>query len=234
LKLTFLGTGVSVPYENRAQSSILVEVEGLKLLFDCGIGCYRRLEELGVDVREIDAVCITHHHLDHNGDLLNILKARWLLGSGELQIYGPPGTRNFIESLLEAYPYLRGKLRFRVSEEKDFDLGVRVKTIPTFHSIESRGYVIDDLVAISGDTRAFRDFISVECSVMVHELSLPFNHVADNHTTPENLKENLKYCRAERLYLTHLYPMTHAVKHLIRDYLEFDVVFADDMMSIKL
>jgi ribonuclease BN (tRNA processing enzyme) len=234
LKLTFLGTGVAVPYGNKAQSSILLDTGNTRILFDCGIGSYHRLEQLGVSVNDIDAICLTHHHLDHNGDLLNILKARWLLGGGELRIYGPEGTKNFMESLLEAYPYLRGKLKFTVDESDDFREEVRIRAVRTHHSVESRGYVVEDTIAISGDTRAFKDFISVECSLMVHELSLPFKHQADYHTTPENLKENLKYCRAEKLYLTHLYPMAHAVKDEILQYLEFDAVIAEDMMGIRL
>ncbi|MBO8180726.1 MAG: MBL fold metallo-hydrolase [Archaeoglobus sp.] len=234
MKLTFLGTGVAVPYGNKAQSSILIDTGSSKILFDCGIGSYHRLEELGVSVNDIDAVCITHHHLDHNGDLLNILKARWLLGGEELRIYGPDGTRAFLNSLLEAYPYLRGKLKFAVDEGEKFEEEVSIRAIPTIHSIESRGYVVDDVVAISGDTRAFKDFMSVDCNVMVHELSLPFNYQADYHTTPENLKDVLKYCKAEKLYLTHLYPMAYRVKDEILEYLEFDAVVAEDMMSIRL
>ncbi len=235
MKVTFLGTGVAVPYENRAQSSILIEIDNSKILIDCGIGSYHRLEQIGVGLAEIDAVCITHHHLDHNGDLLNILKARWLLNCDMLKIFGPAGTKSFFESLLEAYPYLRGKLKFEIEERKKFTLGgARFKALPTIHSIESQGYVIDNALAISGDTRAFKDFISQECDVMVHELSLPFGYDADYHTTPENLKNQLEHCRADRVYLTHLYPMAHAVKDKILEFLEYNAVVAEDMMSFEL
>ncbi len=235
MRVIFLGTGVAVPFENRAQSSMLIDDNSTKILIDAGIGCYHRLEEIGAGVNEIDAICITHHHLDHNGDVLNILKARWLLGCGPLTIFGPPGSRAFFESLLEAYPYLRGKLKFSVEEKDSFDVdGIKFKTVRTYHSIESRGYVVDDALAVSGDTRAFKEFISQECIVMVHELSLPFEYEADTHTTPENLKSVLPYCKAEKLYLTHLYPMAHAVRDKILDYLDFNTIIAEDRMSFKL
>ena len=234
MKVTFLGTGVAVPFENRAQSSMLIEDEGTNILIDAGIGCYHRLEEIGTGIDEIEAICITHHHLDHNGDVLNILKARWLLECDSLTIFGPPGSKAFFESLLEAYPYLRGKLRFSVDERDNFRVGsFRFKAIKTHHSIESRGYVVDDTLAVSGDTRAFREFVSQECEVMVHELSLPFGYEADTHTTPENLKSVLGYCKASKLYLTHLYPMTHAVRDRILEYLEFDSIIAQDRMSFR-
>jgi len=235
VRVTFLGTGVAVPYGNKAQSSLLIEYDDKKILIDCGIGSYHRLEQLGVELGELDAICITHHHLDHNGDLFNILKARWLLGCSTIKIFGPAGTKSFLESMLEAYPYLRGKLKFEIKEEREFNLeGLRFKTIPTIHSIESQGYVIDNAVAVSGDTRAFKEFISQECEVMVHELSLPFGYTADYHTTPENLKSNLDYCRADRIYLTHLYPAAHAVKDKIVEFLDYSTIVAEDMMSFEL
>lgn len=233
MKITFLGTGVSVPYGNRAQSSILIESD-VKVLVDCGIGALLRLEQLQISPNEIDAILITHHHLDHNGDLLNILKARWLMDAKEIEIYGPKGTRFFMEAMLNAFPYLRGKLKFKIREEKSFKVGdLRVDAIPTIHSIESQGYVIND-VAISGDTRAFKEFISIECSAMIHELSLPFNFNADFHTTPENLKECLDFMRAQKLYLTHLYPMTHAVKDEILEFLGVKAKIANDLESFEL
>jgi ribonuclease BN (tRNA processing enzyme) len=234
MKVTFLGTGVSVPCGRRAQSSILIEGD-LKILVDVGHGALLRLEEIGVDPTEIDAVCLTHNHLDHNGDLMNLLKARWLMEGGSLDLYGPRETRNFLESMLNAYPYLRGKLRFRISEEKSFRIGdLGVSTIPTIHSIESRAYVFDNALAISGDTRAFPELISTDCEVLIHELSLPFGFKADFHTTPENLKEFLSYCRAKRIYLTHLYPMTLAQKDKILEFLDFEATVAEDLMSFEL
>lgn len=234
MKITFLGTGVSVPYENRAQSSILIE-EDVKILVDVGIGSFLRLEQAGISPEEIDAILITHHHLDHNGDLMNILKARWLLEAREIEIYGPSGTKFFLESFLNVYPYLRNKLKFKISEEQDFKIGnLKIRAVKTIHSIESQGYLVDDFIAISGDTKAFRDFLSLDCSYIVHELSLPFNYRADYHTTPENLKEFLGFVKAERIFLTHLYPMTHAVKDEILRFLEFDAEIVGDLQSFNL
>ncbi|MGO9612473.1 MAG: MBL fold metallo-hydrolase [Dissulfurispiraceae bacterium] len=47
---------------------IYVETEGVRLLFDagiCGIQAQRRLESHGRDIREVDAVIISHDHGDH-------------------------------------------------------------------------------------------------------------------------------------------------------------------------
>ncbi|MDI9610982.1 MAG: MBL fold metallo-hydrolase [Archaeoglobales archaeon] len=234
MKITFLGTGVSVPCEKRAQSSILVESDS-KILFDIGCGALLRLEELGIQPTEIEAVCITHNHLDHNGDLINLLKTRWLMDGDIIEIYGPKGTKNFLESMLNAYPYLRGKLKFFVCEDETFEIGgLEVNTLATIHTIESRAYILDNAITISGDTRAFPELFALDCDVVIHELSLPFGSKADFHTTPENLKECLGSCKAEKLYLTHLYPMTLAQKDRILEFLEFNAVVAEDLMSFEL
>lgn len=77
MKVTFLGTGVAVPLAKKAQSSLLIEDDKL-ILVDCGFGCMLRLEEAGYSPSDLDAILITHFHTDHCGELIGILKARWL------------------------------------------------------------------------------------------------------------------------------------------------------------
>jgi ribonuclease BN (tRNA processing enzyme) len=68
VRLTIIGCSPAWPNPGSAQSGYLVEGEG-RLLLDCGPGVLARLRE-----REswphIDAVAITHLHLDHVGDLV--------------------------------------------------------------------------------------------------------------------------------------------------------------------
>jgi ribonuclease BN (tRNA processing enzyme) len=240
MKVTFLGTGTCID-TTKAQSCVLVESDETKILVDIGIGAFTRLKD--EEINGIDAVLITHNHLDHNGDLLALLKARWLKGGDELAIYGPIGMKAFIESLLEAYAYLRRKLRFKVFEDSEFKIGdFEIKTIPTFHSIVSRAYVIsegDKTLVVSGDTRAFRELMEVKCDVLIHEMSLPFGYESRDHTTPENMSEVLEFCRANEIYLTHMYPHTYAIRDKIIEHLknvrrDIDIKVAEDLMSFEI
>ncbi len=231
MKITFLGTGTAVDTK-KAQSCILIE-KSAKVIVDIGCGAFRRLGDVGVKVTDIDAVLLTHNHLDHNADLLPLLKARWLENAKKLDIYGPSGTKAYIESILEAYPYLRGKLNITVSEEKCFRVaGMKVRTVPTYHSIESRAYVFDDVLVVSGDTRPFRELLSTECEVMVHEMSLP-SGFSEYHTTPDNFREYVKYLRANRLLFVHMYPHAYAVKEDILKSIGTGEVVAD-LTSIRI
>ena len=224
MKLTFLGTGTCVHNTiNQAQSSILIE-DGLKILVDCGAGTFLRLHDAKILVNDIKAILLTHIHLDHCSDLFTILKARWLENGSSIDVYGPKGTGQFIESLLEAYSYLRNKLDFTVYEEKKFSIhDFSITAIDTLHSIKSRAYVIEKgekRVIISGDTRPFRELVSLECNVLVHELSLPFGSDTTDHTTPENIAELLELSRADVIYFTHIYPHAYCRIDEILSYLK--------------
>ena len=67
MKITLLGTGVGIPQRERVQSGVLVDTEGSLVLFDCGCGVLGRIYESGHDHKGIDAIVLTHLHLDHVG-----------------------------------------------------------------------------------------------------------------------------------------------------------------------
>ena len=82
-KLTFLGTGTSQgvpiigchcpvcrsadPHDKRLRSAALVEYGGLTILVDAGPDF--RIQMLREDVCHIDAILLTHNHMDHTGGL---------------------------------------------------------------------------------------------------------------------------------------------------------------------
>ncbi|HEX2111430.1 MAG TPA: MBL fold metallo-hydrolase [Gaiellaceae bacterium] len=68
MRLTVIGSSPAWPNPGSAQSGYLVETPG-SLLLDCGPGVLGRLRETGI-LPAIDAVAITHFHLDHWGDLV--------------------------------------------------------------------------------------------------------------------------------------------------------------------
>lgn len=83
VKLTFLGTGTSQgvpiiacqcpvcqssdPRDKRLRAAALVEVDGLTILIDAGPDF--RTQMIRADVRHLDAILLTHNHMDHIGGL---------------------------------------------------------------------------------------------------------------------------------------------------------------------
>jgi len=92
LRVTFLGTGGSIPQVPRAPSSVAVEREGDLMLFDCGEGTQRQMMRHGTGFT-VNDVFVTHEHGDH---LLGIpaLTQTWTFqGRDEpLRIYCPGGV----------------------------------------------------------------------------------------------------------------------------------------------
>src|ERR671933_647887 len=78
VKLIVVGSSPAWPNPGGAQSGYLLESSG-RLLLDCGPGVLPRLREAEGWPR-VDAIAITHFHLDHWGDIVP-----WVWGSQ----YGP-------------------------------------------------------------------------------------------------------------------------------------------------
>src|SRR5919201_2750619 len=76
VKLTVVGSSPAWPNPGSAQSGYLVDGGEGTLLLDCGPGVLARLRELHGGWPTVDAIAITHFHLDHWGDI-----ATWSWGS---------------------------------------------------------------------------------------------------------------------------------------------------------
>ena len=84
MKITLLGSGTSTgvpeigctcpvctssdPRDNRLRCSGLIEVDGVRILMDCGPDFREQMNRLD-DFKPIDAVLVTHEHYDHVGGL---------------------------------------------------------------------------------------------------------------------------------------------------------------------
>ena len=93
VRLTVIGSSPAWPNPGSAQSGYLLDQkgEGGKLLLDCGPGVLGRLREAGSE--DVDAIAITHFHLDHWGDLV---PWAWLAAYGAApapppELWLPPG-----------------------------------------------------------------------------------------------------------------------------------------------
>jgi ribonuclease BN (tRNA processing enzyme) len=90
VKLTIVGCSPAWPNPAGAHSGYLVTSNGSRLLLDCGPGVLARLRETE-PWPSIDAIVITHLHLDHCGDLVP-----WLWGHVLGPAKGLPGPQLFV------------------------------------------------------------------------------------------------------------------------------------------
>ena len=223
MDLTFLGTGSAMPTGHRAQSGLLLAREGDSLLVDCGSGVLGALPRTDVGYEALDALLLTHHHLDHVADALPLLKARWLAGADPLAVVGPPGTRALLDDLVATFDYLEGRVAYEVREvgPGSFDVGgFSVEARRTEHSTECYAYRVADPagdVAVSGDTAASATVAAFAdgAAVLVHDCSFPDDVDVDNHPTPSALGGVLAGNDYGQVYLTHLYPVADAAREAL-------------------
>lgn len=108
LQVIFLGTAGSIPTIQRALPAVAVKRKNELFLFDCGEGVQRQMIRAKVGFHKNTKVFITHMHGDHVLGLPGLLQTMALLDRREkLEIYGPIGTKAFIEAIEETVQFAR-------------------------------------------------------------------------------------------------------------------------------
>jgi len=100
--IIMIGTGGGPPIRlKRAEPSTLLVVGGRRYLIDVGVGSLHNLVAAGYHASDIDAVLITHHHLDHDGGLADLISySSWEARQREVQIVGPYGTVEMVQAAI--------------------------------------------------------------------------------------------------------------------------------------
>jgi ribonuclease BN (tRNA processing enzyme) len=96
-ELILLGTaGAPMPVAGRAGIASALVVDGRVFVVDCGRGAPSAFAEAGLDFTRLEAVFLSHLHVDHTGDLPGMLLYPWGVrveeGGGPLPpicVYGP-------------------------------------------------------------------------------------------------------------------------------------------------
>lgn len=114
--VTLLGTGSPQPSAKRFGMSTLVQAGDNYFLFDVGRGAMIRLQQVGVQRGELEAVFLTHLHSDHVVGLPDLFMTGWMLDAHELRgsvqpftIYGPGphkgkiGTKKTMQRIKAAF-----------------------------------------------------------------------------------------------------------------------------------
>ncbi len=102
--LTTLGTGTPRPEPRRHATCVLLTIGDEHLLFDCGRGAVLQLAKKKIDWARLSRLFITHHHIDHIGELPDLLITSWINGRTEpMRIVGPPPTKSVVSRFIDIY-----------------------------------------------------------------------------------------------------------------------------------
>jgi ribonuclease Z len=175
-------------------------VEGQYFLFDCGRGVSQRLWQKKIPLGKVNRLFLTHLHSDHIVGIPDFWLTGWLPAnfgkrSASLQVWGPAGTSQMMESLQKAYDW---DIKTRLGENNKPDSGIvvlaqdikagvvyekggiKVTAFKVDHAdfIDSAlGYRLDYAgrsVVISGDTRYSENLIKFakDTDVLIHEVAV--------------------------------------------------------------
>jgi len=179
LQVEILGSG-GPEIDGRASSSYIVWVDDkARLLIDTGSGSMLGFEKSGAKIEDLEAILLTHLHIDHVVDLPSYIKAGYFSSRTRvLNILGPQANASFpsLDEFLSlqfgphgAYRYMQDVLTpqsdsFEIKsyslqpkslKEMDFN-GLHVKIISVHHGIiPALAYRIDigdKSIVFSGDT----------------------------------------------------------------------------------
>lgn len=105
--MQLLGTGTCQLLPEKAASSVLMNFDGLNVVYDMGRGVATRLTELGIKQNDIKHIVLSHFHPDHWSDLIPYLHgASWSQldkRTVDLNIYGPTGLRGLFNKVFDIF-----------------------------------------------------------------------------------------------------------------------------------
>ena len=224
MNLVVLGSGTSVPHPRRASSSHWLETSCGTILLDVSAAAVHRMAEENLDWVNLDAIWVSHFHLDHVGGLAPLLfgtkhAPQTKQRRKPLLIYGGRGLKRLVQAFDEANSYGLLKQPFpvevrEVAPRSEFELlpGLRARTFSTPHTRESLALHLTDedgtsLVYTSdtGHADALARF-ALGVDLFLMECSFWRDKPVATHLELEDAMRLARRARPRRVLLAHLYP----------------------------
>lgn len=148
--VTILGSGAAIPTLGRHCSAQVVNMNGFRMLLDCGESTQNQLRAYHQKMQSLGHIFISHLHGDHLFGLPGLLSTMHLCGRTEpVTIYAPKGLRPVLELLFEVsgthldYELVFVDLEGGGGEILRNDKCV-VKAFPIHHSMPCYGFLFEE------------------------------------------------------------------------------------------
>ena len=227
MQLIILGSGTSVFHPQRAAAAFWLETEHGSLLLDCSADGPHRMAEERLDWPNLDAIWISHLHLDHCAGLAPLLFGMKHAPQTQsrrkpLRIFSCAGARKLLDAIDHAHNYKLSSLPFPLEFSEmsahhsgsSFEplTGLTATTLSTPHRRESLALrlanahgttiVYTSDTGFSEDVARFArgaDLFVLECSFFRHK-------PIQTHLNMADAMRMAAIAEPRKVVLTHLYP----------------------------
>jgi ribonuclease BN (tRNA processing enzyme) len=223
MKLTVLGSGSTIPHPTRSSSGYFVETSRGSLLLDCSAAVPLRMAQEKVDWPGVDAIWISHFHMDHCGGLGPLLAGTkhaeaMKKRTKPLTIFGASGIKELVDKfdMVNNYRLLEQPFPIKVIEVNELDNfeilpGVETVTMSTPHTRESHAIHIrdkDKTLVYSADTGFSETVYAFAKNVDLFILECTFvrDKPAKKHLELAEAIFLIRKAKPRRALLTHFYP----------------------------
>ena len=220
MRVTVLGSSGAYPAAGGAASGYLLEHDGFRLALDFGTGAMANLQR-HIPHAELDAVVLSHEHMDHCLDLYPLFIARFFASERlrALPLWTPPGTFDRIAALEdeEGRTQMRGVFDLHeVEAGGQFEVGpfaFSTRLLP--HWVPNSGMRISAdgaVLCYTGDTGPSEEVevIARDADLLIIEASWQDRDLAAGkqpfHLTARQGAQHAKRAGARRTLLSHFWP----------------------------
>jgi len=224
MKLVVLGSGSSIPHPKRSSSGFWLETTAGTILLDCSASVPLRMAQERLDWANLDAIWISHFHLDHCAGLPPFLAGTKHAESMKtrtkpLRILGPQGVEKLISEFSAVNNYRLLEQPFpveivEVEELEQFEIlpGVEAVAGKTPHTDESHAIHIRDIdgktLVYSADT-GFSEVIAAfanRVDLFILECTFIRDKPVKKHLELAEALFLIRKSKCKRSMLTHFYP----------------------------
>lgn len=254
MKLIVLGSGTAVPNAHRSSSGYWLETVSGTILLDFGASVIQRIAQENLDWVNLDAVWISHFHLDHIGGLAPFLfgtrnAAQMRKRTKPLKIFGAKGLRKLLEAFDAANNYKLFEQQFplvinEIEPLEKFNILPKVEAvaIETPHTNESLAIHIrsesGETIVYTADTGFTKTVgaLARNADLLIMECSFFKNKESEKHLELAEAMYLIRFANPKRTILTHFYPEWDAVdfaKEVENFSLPCEVIQAQDGLRLE-
>ena len=232
MNLVVLGSGTSVFHPQRAAAGFWLETDGGSILLDCSADAPHRMAEENLDWINLDAIWISHLHLDHCAGVAPFLFGMKNAPGGAqrtkpLKIFGCEGIEKLLRAIDQSHNFRLFEMKFPIEiqeisptdDMKSFAIlpHLKAEVFSTPHRRESLAIRLTQpdgkVVIYTSDTGYAEELAAFVqgADLLILECSFYRDKPVRTHLQLDEAMRIAQIAEPRRLLLTHLYPEWDAV-----------------------